>query len=195
MNTCLVFDCETSIHERGMCRKHYLRWWKHGDPLITKSPTRGLTLEEKFRLKVDMNGPLIPDHHDLGKCWLWTDKPGRGGYGVIHHQRRCLKAHRVSYELFVESIPQGFEPDHLCHTYSPDCVGGDSCPHRPCVSPAHLELVTSNVNWSRGLNPAAINARKTHCIRDHEFTPENTRIDRRGGRQCRTCDVLMGRRI
>lgn len=32
------------------------------------------------------------------------------------------------------------------------------------------------------------NARKTHCKRGHEFTPENT-IRRATGRQCRTCNL------
>lgn len=30
-------------------------------------------------------------------------------------------------------------------------------------------------------------ARLTHCLRDHEFTEENTRIDARGARECREC--------
>lgn len=28
---------------------------------------------------------------------------------------------------------------------------------------------------------------KTHCVRDHEFTVENTYVDPRGRRRCRTC--------
>lgn len=31
------------------------------------------------------------------------------------------------------------------------------------------------------------NARKTHCKRGHELTPENTRIVGKGRRNCRTC--------
>jgi len=31
------------------------------------------------------------------------------------------------------------------------------------------------------------NARKTHCKRDHEFTPENTYLTVQGARECRTC--------
>lgn len=35
--------------------------------------------------------------------------------------------------------------------------------------------------------------RPTHCKRGHEFTPENTRIDSRGGQVCRTCKRLWWR--
>lgn len=38
------------------------------------------------------------------------------------------------------------------------------------------------------------NARKTHCIRGHEFTPENTRIVQISGRQCRICDKIRHER-
>jgi len=31
------------------------------------------------------------------------------------------------------------------------------------------------------------NAVKTHCHRGHEFTAENTYVDRAGHRKCRTC--------
>ena len=39
----------------------------------------------------------------------------------------------------------------------------------------------------RGNNFAAIHARKTHCPRGHEYTPENTRISKRNERTCRAC--------
>lgn len=35
--------------------------------------------------------------------------------------------------------------------------------------------------------------RKTHCKHDHEFTPENTWVDRRGNRRCRECQRLRNR--
>lgn len=38
------------------------------------------------------------------------------------------------------------------------------------------------------------NARKTHCKRGHEFTPENTYINPSNkSRNCRTCDRLTDR--
>jgi hypothetical protein len=46
--------------------------------------------------------------------------------------------------------------------------------------------VTCRENILRGDGLAAIRARKTHCLRGHEFTPENTCRNRKG-RECRTC--------
>lgn len=48
--------------------------------------------------------------------------------------------------------------------------------------------MTPLVNVMRSDTPAAVNAAKTHCKHGHEFTPENTRLDRGGYRCCRTCD-------
>lgn len=42
---------------------------------------------------------------------------------------------------------------------------------------------------------AALGAiRPTHCKRGHEFTPENTRTDRRGHRVCRACMRMLQKR-
>jgi hypothetical protein len=96
-------------------------------------------------------------------------------------------AHRVAYEMLVGTIPKGLDLDHICHNGS-GCGGGESCPHRRCVNPDHLEPVTHRENMLRGETVAAMHARKTHCIHGHEFTPENTRIKRDGSRNCRACD-------
>ncbi len=32
-DVCAVGDCDAAVHSRGWCQRHYLRWWKHGDPL------------------------------------------------------------------------------------------------------------------------------------------------------------------
>lgn len=111
-----------------------------------------------------------------GECWLWTGCVRSDGYGAIGAGGRggpTLRPHRVAYELLVGPIPDGLTLDHLC------CV-------TTCCNPAHLEPVTSAVNIRRAT------ARRTHCRRGHEFTPENT-IVRPLGRECRTCR-LAGRR-
>jgi hypothetical protein len=111
-------------------------------------------------------------------CWLWTDVPDAYGYGKIIVKGKWYRAARLGYEHFVGPIPEGLELDHTCRV-------------RLCVRPSHLEPVPGKVNILRGNGPAAINARKTHCIRGHEFTPENTAMVNTGrgrvGRRCLTC--------
>lgn len=125
------------------------------------------TLSVRFHRKVNYDGP--------NGCWVWTASQfGDSGYGRISHNNRSRGAHRVAYELYVGPIPEGLTIDHLCR-------------NRSCVNPAHLEAVPIGVNILRGENPAARNARKTHCKWGHEFTPENTGKKTGGGRRCRAC--------
>lgn len=35
MIKCSVEGCEDAIKHKGMCGKHYKRWWRHGDPTKT----------------------------------------------------------------------------------------------------------------------------------------------------------------
>lgn len=107
-------------------------------------------------------------------CWIWTGTVGENGYGRITFDGvGGIPVHRFAWETLVGPIPPGLEPDHLCLV-------------RACVNPDHLEPVTRRVNTLRSNNPTAVNARKTHCRRHHEFTPENTYM-MRGQRRCRQC--------
>lgn len=110
---------------------------------------------------------------DVNGCWIWQLGISGRGYGVISIDNHSRAAHRVSYEIFVGPTEQPL--DHLCRV-------------RHCVNPEHLEPVTNRENLLRGETLAAENAAKTHCIRGHRFTAENTyqRKDRIG-RECRAC--------
>lgn len=46
----------------------------------------------------------------------------------------------------------------------------------------------------RGEGCCVQNARKTHCKRGHEFTPDNIYWRKTGGRQCKACANLRSRR-
>lgn len=113
-------------------------------------------------------------------CWVWCLHTSGSGYArgrVPGRERRNYFIHRETYEAFVGPIPDSLQLDHLCRV-------------RTCVNPHHLEPVTNRVNALRGVGPTAINARKTHCPRGHEYTPENTRIRNSGWRACRACDAI-----
>jgi hypothetical protein len=185
---CEVGGCSRVHYARGLCNSHYIRLRKYGDvqadkplPLVPESRRRSPREEiaTRFWSKVDRNGPL--------GCWIWTAQTNRFGYGQFTISDPSRKrgipasAHRVAWELTHGKIPDGLYIDHLCRT-------------RSCVNPDHLEPVTNRVNILRGVSPAAISARKTHCKHGHEFTPENTYRPARGGRQCIACRRARERR-
>ena len=110
-------------------------------------------------------------------CWNWTAVKTREGYGHLKVAGKPYFAHRLVFALQGHEIPAGLTVDHLCRNPG-------------CVNPDHLELVTMRENVLRGVGPSAANAKKTHCLRGHEFSLENTRVlygRTRRMRVCKTC--------
>lgn len=110
-------------------------------------------------------------------CWVSTGYRMPNGYATVGHGELV---HRVAYTEMIGPIPEGLTLDHLCR-------------NRACWNPDHLEPVTNRENILRGTAWSAVNARKTHCPQDHEFTPENT-IYWNGQRKCRECNNARQRR-
>jgi hypothetical protein len=116
----------------------------------------------------------IARRHAPDACWLWDGKREVQGYGVGYHEKRVVKAHRLSFLLLRGAIPDGMELDHLCR-------------NRACVNPAHLEPVRHVENVLRGVSPTAVNAGKSQCERGHPLDEENVIARAGGGRSCRAC--------
>lgn len=135
--------------------------------------------------------------HNLGahECWPWQGTVLSNGYGrarIPGPQEKYTSAHRYVWTLFHGQVASGLQVDHLCHDPGV-CHGVEQCPHRKCVNPAHLEVVTPRENTMRSGSPSAKNAVRTHCANGHPFSTGNTYIDPRGYRQCRTCRIERGR--
>lgn len=120
-------------------------------------------------------------------CLLWTGFTNKDGYGCMGYRgRTSVLVHRVAYLEWVGPIADGMVVDHTCHTNDLGCPGGRACPHRPCIEPSHLELVTTLENTLRGRSFSVANAAKTECPQGHEYNDENT-ILYNGRRYCRPC--------
>lgn len=138
-------------------------------------------------------------HTTSDGCWLWTAGTHKNGYGEfvagsrVDGSNHKVQAHVFAYERENGPVPIGQVLDHTCHNAAVErgeCAGGDTCIHRRCVRPDHLEPVDHRTNILRGAGLAAVAAAKTECDNGHPFTSENTRAPRGHPlwRVCRQCE-------
>lgn len=181
--TCAVDGCEKRTRYKkpgSVCDMHARRMERRG---TYDRPTP----EQEFWAKVDQSAG--PD-----ACWPWTGHLEVSGYGRTRLYRVRYSAHRLAYILTNGSIPEGLVLDHTCHNGS-GCAGGDTCPHRRCANPGHLEPVTPGVNTLRGESPSATASRRETCPEGHPYDTEYRRTDGTGvDRGCKRCKAAHSRR-
>jgi hypothetical protein len=120
-------------------------------------------------------------------CWLWigaSTGPATHQYGAMKVGSKMVKVHRLLFEATYGAIPRGKVLDHICRTTL-------------CVNPSHLRICTVRENTIWGVGPTAKNAAKTHCVKGHALTPENTRMRKREGamrRECKACQLVHVRK-
>jgi hypothetical protein len=126
---------------------------------------------------------------DAGQVWsaprattrggILRRNPNHLGYLYVTLTRcgvqRRLAVHRLVAAAFIGPCPEGQEVRHL-----------DGNP--PNCATANLAYGTHGENMldrrAHGTDP---NTKKTHCPQNHEYTPENTLLNKQGGRVCLTC--------
>lgn len=106
-------------------------------------------------------------------CWEWTGCITGRGYGQLKINGKMILIHRYIYEYYYGQI-------------CPDLVIHHECENKKCCNINHLKQISNKENILAGTAQSAINARKTHCKRGHEFTTRNTYLHTQG-RSCRIC--------
>lgn len=125
--------------------------------------------------KLERNSIIDP----ITGCWLWQGAISKSGYGNIRYNDNQISTHRFSAYMFLD-----FDLDSdvwILHKLE--------CPYKHCWWSEHIYIGTPKEN-TRDADTFGRQKRgryKTHCPYGHEYSPENTRINKRGAQECRTC--------
>src|SRR5258708_2472917 len=117
---CTIPSCDGTFLARGFCTKHYNRWAKHGDPLVTRLPRVSFSRPDELKVSLESRRRI-----DEKGCWLWT-KSTSGKYGQVCVDGAAYSVHRVAACVY-----SGFDinsPLLICHR----------CDVRLCFNPDHL---------------------------------------------------------
>lgn len=115
-----------------------------------------------------------------------TLRPGKNPQGVPYvnlsnGEARVRRVHQLVLEAFVGPRPPGMVGCHWDDNKDNNAV-------------ANLRWDTPSANmFDKVRNGHCHQTAKTQCPRGHEYTPENTKPNPRGGRWCRECHRIDGR--
>lgn len=116
---CIVDSCGSEKVKRDYCNKHYIKWRRHGDPLIGKSryvPNNFVKFDNRIELELDNGFKTIIDveDYDLIKPYKWFVHKSRD-IGSLYVKTRInskdVRLHRFIMGVFDSQV----EVDHGNH--------------------------------------------------------------------------------
>ena len=117
--------------------------------------------------------------------WIYTGIPNRSGYGQIKYKNKNYAIHRLSAYFYLKLNINNTKA-LVCHKRE--------CNKKCCWNPAHLYIGDHSSNLNDAIESgdtlfSKTNKLKTHCPKGHEYTKENTQLDKLGYRKCKQCKI------
>lgn len=196
ISICRVSGCPSKVQSRGLCTMHYNREYR-AQKRLGLSPQQIPQDSQPFNSGTGRkkSSSLTPIERFFGQisvtttqCWIWIGTRDKSNYGKFSNNGKSMAAHKWLWEIQNGSLPEDLQLDHLCHSFDDACPGGDTCAHRGCVNPSHLEAVTNEENWARSQGGRP----RRKCLQGHDVPEDVDEGDGIG--DCLSCHQVVARR-
>jgi hypothetical protein len=111
----------------------------------------------------------LPDILNENHCWIWNGTKDKNGYGIISHNKKLFKVHRLLYEIH---YAEPLKSLHCLH----------KCDNPSCVNPLHLLAGTNLDNVRDKVN-------KGRCYTGYQKGESN------GSSKLKDADVIVIRKL
>jgi hypothetical protein len=118
---------------------------------------------------IDRINKNLPDILDKNHCLIWSGAKDKKGYGIISHNKKTFKVHRLMYEIYYS---KSLKELHCLHT----------CDNPSCVNPLHLFAGTNLDNVKDKIN-------KKRCYTGYQKGESN------GASKLKDIDVIEIRKL
>jgi hypothetical protein len=113
---CTVPGCSNPNHGRGLCKSHFMKAWRYGDPLTARSLVGGV-------ICVKCGGPRIKggtSAHLCRKCY-------HNGY--YHRKNAAERARRNARRSYLKRVTPAWADREAIRQYYRDCPAGFDVDH------------------------------------------------------------------